>query len=88
MSLSGDFGVRPPGRDPHRELGDGSAYSHSATPVTALGITSPISVAPGAYHTCALRTDPTVVCWADNCRGQLGNGTTTNSLTPVQVTLP
>jgi alpha-tubulin suppressor-like RCC1 family protein len=47
-------------------------------------------VAAGAHHTCAQRVvndqDGTAVsCWGDNSSGQLGNGTTTASATPVVI---
>ena len=42
-------------------------------------------VAAGSYHSCALKVDNTVWCWGDNSFGQLGDGTTTERLTAVQV---
>lgn len=42
-------------------------------------------VASGTYFACALFDDGTVQCWGQNNVGQLGNGTVTNSTTPVNV---
>ncbi len=44
-----------------------------------------MEIAAGGGHTCARLTDGTVRCWGYNGNGQLGNGTTTNSTTPVAV---
>jgi alpha-tubulin suppressor-like RCC1 family protein len=38
-------------------------------------------------HSCALMTDGTVVCWGQNNYGQLGDGTTTMSVSPIGVAL-
>jgi streptogramin lyase/alpha-tubulin suppressor-like RCC1 family protein len=43
-------------------------------------------ISTGDAHSCALLADTTIKCWGYNAYGQLGNGTTTNSSTPVTAT--
>ncbi len=72
------------------QLGNNST-TDSPTPVTVVGVggtgnlTGVAAVSAGGSHTCALLSGGTVDCWGDNGFGKLGNGSTTDSLTPVAV---
>ncbi len=44
------------------------------------------SVAAGGLHSCGTLSSNEVICWGENGSGQLGNGTTTTSMSPVGVT--
>ncbi|BDR53296.1 hypothetical protein KIM372_12030 [Bombiscardovia nodaiensis] len=46
------------------------------------------TVKAGGKHALALGSDGKLYAWGDNSSGQLGNGTTTNSTTPIVVTQP
>ena len=69
------------------QLGIGPSPGNTATPteLTSPDIVNITAVSTGSQHTCAVRGDGTVWCWGDNSVGQLGDGTTAGSSTPVQV---
>ena len=67
-------------------LGDGTTTQRT-TPVNVSGLGSGVAqVAAGGNFSCARLTNNTVRCWGLNSNGQLGNGSTTSSTTPVTVT--
>ncbi|WP_027644335.1 RCC1 domain-containing protein [Salinispora oceanensis] len=71
------------------QLGDGTTID-SPTPVVVslpTGVTA-TAVAAGATHSLAVTSAGTVLAWGANAVGQLGDGTTTPSRTPVNVSLP
>lgn len=85
-ALLGDGSVQCWGENKEGQLGNGATADPGiAQPVAVGGITGARAIATGAYHTCALLSDRTVVCWGRNGRGQLGDGTVMDSSTPVQV---
>ncbi|KVP96587.1 hypothetical protein WJ97_11930 [Burkholderia ubonensis] len=79
-------GVKCWGLDDLGQLGNDAALLSKSTPVDVLGLTSGVaSVSAGGQHTCAVTTAGAVRCWGRGSYGQLGNGATANSPTPVAV---
>lgn len=78
-------GVKCWGFNGNGELGDGTQTDHYI-PDYVVGLSSGITqLAAGYYHSCAVIETARVQCWGSNAVGELGDGTTTTRLTPVDV---
>jgi alpha-tubulin suppressor-like RCC1 family protein len=94
LALLGDGTARACGLNDGGQCGDGSTRPR-ALPVQVKGLDEAVSLAgngggtdvsPGnGGHNLALRAGGTVLAWGFNDFGQLGDGTTTGRLTPVEV---
>jgi ELWxxDGT repeat protein len=87
LALKSDGTVWAWGANYASQLGDGTTTDRHA-PVAVTGLSGVVAIASGCYyHTIALKSDGTVWTWGGNYSGELGDGTTTNRSTPVQVKL-
>jgi hypothetical protein len=76
------------GFNQYGQLGDGTTVNHT-TPIQIHGLNNVIATAAVvSVHSVALKDDGTVWAWGKNYHGQLGDGTTIDCATPVQVLGP
>lgn len=89
LFLKNDGTVWSCGSNTAGQLGDGTTTQRT-TPVLVSSLTNIIAISAGndggSTHSLFLKNDGTVWACGKNLNGQLGDGTTTNRLTPVQIT--
>lgn len=97
LALKSDGTVWAWGADSYGQLGDGTMTYDRNTPVQVHGpdnegfLTNVTAISAGGSYSgfsLALKEDGTLWAWGDNDVGQLGDGTTTDRNTPVQVLGP
>jgi alpha-tubulin suppressor-like RCC1 family protein len=85
-----DGKVRCWGENGAGQIGDGVPFdagprANVLKPQVVVGIDDAVDVAAGVSHACAIKKGGAVVCWGINFFGQLGDGTTQRSSSPVAV---
>ena len=84
-ALMTEGGVKCWGYNFYGQLGDNTTTQRN-NPSNVIGLSSGVSsVSAGYNHTCAVLTGGGVKCWGNNANGQLGDGTTSQRNTPVDV---
>jgi alpha-tubulin suppressor-like RCC1 family protein len=77
------------GNNSSGQLGNGGTTTSTIANSVNLPVgTTVTAIAAGYSHSLALTSNGQVLAWGDNAYGQLGNGTTTTSTTPIVVSLP
>jgi alpha-tubulin suppressor-like RCC1 family protein len=85
-ALGSGGGLKCWGDNQSGQLGDGTGVSPRTIPTDVFGLGSGVSaVAAGGQHSCALLSGGGAKCWGRNHLGQVGDGTSTTRLAPVDV---
>ena len=73
------------GADAFGQIGDGTVDYSRPTPTDVLGLSGVIAITADGEHACAITSGGAVKCWGSNQWGKLGDGTTTDRSSPVNV---
>lgn len=75
------------GRGAQGQVGDGTSTQRTDPTATNPSVKSAVDISAGGSHTCAWMSTCNAKCWGANSNGQLGDGTTNNSSSPVSITV-
>ena len=85
-ALTSSGGVKCWGSNLYGNLGGSIGESYTNSIVDVLGLTSGVvEITSGWWHTCALTSSGQVKCWGKNGDGALGDGSTTDRRSPMDV---
>jgi len=84
-AILADGTLRGWGDNSSGRLGDGTTTSRSVPTSIASAVVSPSRLAAARGHSCAIDNVGQAWCWGENDSGQVGDGTTTQQLSPVKV---
>ena len=85
LAVKSDGTVWAWGTNDSGQLGDGTQGVDRSPPVLVSGLTDVVSVSASGSNSLAVQSDGTLWAWGSNSKGQLGDGPTTDSLTPKPV---
>lgn len=85
MALKSDGTVWAWGNNTSGQLGNGTNYQFYTTAAKIGTLSGITKIAAGNTSSYALKSDGTIWVWGSNGFGQLGDGSTTNQLAPVQL---
>lgn len=85
VALASDGRVWVWGRNSNGQIGKGTTSTAESTPYVHTTLTSASAVGAGANHTLVVKSDGTVWAFGLNGNGQLGDASTTQRTTPVQM---
>lgn len=87
LALMANGTVSAWGKNDRGQAGDSSGVPDVQTPTTIVGLSNVVSVSAGDTHGVALTANGEVWSWGANDYGMLGDGSLTDSPTPVQVAI-
>jgi uncharacterized repeat protein (TIGR01451 family) len=85
LALANDGTIWSWGSNGNFQLGRGTQVSQNPIPLQIPNFGNVSAIAAGRIHGVALKTDGSVWCWGENFEGQLGDGSMSTRLAPVQV---
>jgi alpha-tubulin suppressor-like RCC1 family protein len=75
------------GRGAHGQVGDGTATQRNLPTAVIPQVAAAQDISSQGDHSCAWMAECSVKCWGMNASGQIGDGTTVNAFSPVDISI-